>query len=146
MELRVWRIWNGTGTAATAGTGQGRQCEAGISFRMLSCRCFINSCAQGSIPKAAGSRSAARLSEYFGGASIPSILPSGTHQIPEKSGLPSAVLGTGPFIFGVAPVLLGALVTFFHWAAAGAHSEIASTAMLVETERRIGILLQENFS
>jgi len=102
-------IRNGTGTAAIAGTGHGRQRDVGISLRWSAWRCRMRSLAQGNIPRSSGFSPAARFSEYFGGASTPSTLESGTHQIPDKSGLPSAVRGVGAERLGVPSGLRGSL-------------------------------------
>src|SRR5713101_943003 len=73
------------------------------------------------------------------------LLSSGAH-IPEKSGLPSAVLGTGASRFGVPLVLRGAPAVgyFSHCANTGveiAQNSAAPARVMIEPERRFLVFM-----
>src|SRR6185295_13497516 len=70
--------------------------------------CLDSASAQGSIGKSSGLRSAARFARYLGGGSVnPSVPRFGTHQVPERSGRLSRVLGAGAARLGLPSFSLG---------------------------------------
>src|ERR1700681_1642031 len=115
-------IFQGAGKELIIGTPGGRQRVYGKSLDKSAPRCLNNAAAQGWRGTSSGFRSAAMLFRYFGGTSPLPAPAAGSHQIPERSGFPSAARGAGAERFGLPSALRGMLgaLTFSHCAKAGA--------------------------